>query len=374
MGKDSTPPPAPDYVGAAQAQGQSNIQAVQTQAALNRVNTSTPYGDLTYSQSTTDPNQWNANVSLSPDQQQLLDAQTQGQQAKATDANNMLGTVQNATATPFDTSSLTQRQGVPNAPNLSMYGGSTAAPNGSVNTSGVPGLNTDWGDQAKQAQDAAYAKQTAILDPQYQQQEDQLRSQLAASGVTAGSQAYSDALDNFNRNKASDYGNARNSAISEGNNEQATLAGESLTGNNQLYSQALQNAGFGNTAAAQTFNQGLAANQNNNNVAESGFANQATAEGLSDAQRQQEIQEQAYLRELPLNEYNALATGAQVTQPNFNVGTSQVGAPGASPIFAATQAQGGAANDIYNQQTATNNSNTQAGVGAIASVLSAYFL
>lgn len=369
MGKDASTPPAPDYVGAAQAQGQANVQAAQVGAALNRVNTQTPYGDLTYSQpNPNNPNQWNADVTLSPDQQKLLDEQSIGQESEAQDANGLLTSVHNATATPFDTSDLTARQGTLTTPDLSMYNGGTTAPNSSVDMSGVTPIQgaNDWGANAQQAQDAAYAKQTAILDPQYAQQEDQLRSSLAASGVAPGSEAYSQALDQFARQKQTDYGSARDSAVLQGNAEQATLAGESLTTNNQLYSQALQSAGFNNSAQAQDFGEGITASQNNNAVDQTNFQNQDTAATFADQQRQQEMTEEEYLRELPLNEYNALASGAQVTQPNFNVGTSQTATPGASPIFAATQANQTALDDIFNQQQGADNANTSAGAGIVS--------
>ncbi len=49
MGKSAgRPPPAPDPRVVANAQADANIQAAQATAALNRVNTTTPFGTLTY--------------------------------------------------------------------------------------------------------------------------------------------------------------------------------------------------------------------------------------------------------------------------------------------------------------------------------------
>lgn len=373
MGKDTSTPPTPDYGAQAAAQGQANVQAAQVGADLNRVNTTTPYGDLTYSQTNkSDPNSWNANVSLSPDQQTLLDSQSQGQIAKATDANNMLGTVGAATAQPFSTAGIPDQVNSVSTPNLSMYNGGTQAPVGSVDTSGVPQLNTDWGTQAQQAQDAAYKQQTSMLDPQYQQASDALQAKLAASGATEGSQAYSNAETDFNNQKATDYGNARNSAIGIGNNEQATLAGESLAGNNQLYSQALQGANFANTAAGQTFNQGLQENGVNNSLTQQNFANDTAAANFQNTSRATDLTQEEALREMPLNEYNALMSGTQVTNPNFNVGTAQVASPGAAPVFAGAQAQQQSALDIYNQNQSTNNANTGAAAGVASAIAIAF--
>src|ERR1700748_3633477 len=79
MGK-SSPPPAPDFAAAAQQTSQGNLDLARSTTAANRVNYTTPFGSLTYTQPNPgNPDQWNANVSLSPDQQSLLDMNTQTQ-------------------------------------------------------------------------------------------------------------------------------------------------------------------------------------------------------------------------------------------------------------------------------------------------------
>ena len=47
------PPPAPDYTGAANATAAGNLDAARAAAAANRVNQITPYGNLTYSHNST---------------------------------------------------------------------------------------------------------------------------------------------------------------------------------------------------------------------------------------------------------------------------------------------------------------------------------
>ena len=68
------------------------------------------------------------------------------------------------------------------------------------------------------------------------------------------------------------------------------------------------------------------------------FQNQNTKVNMEQNTRQQEIQEQAYLRQLPLNEINALRSGTQVTAPQFQQYTGAQVAP--APLFQATQAEG----------------------------------
>lgn len=70
------PPPAPDYIGAAKATAEGNLEAARVNTKANRINQYTPYGTLVYTHTGTDPDAgWSQTVSLSPAQQKLLDAQ-----------------------------------------------------------------------------------------------------------------------------------------------------------------------------------------------------------------------------------------------------------------------------------------------------------
>jgi len=62
------------------------------------------------------------------------------------------------------------------------------------------------------------------------------------------------------------------------------------------------------------------------------------AQSANDQQRSQQIQEQAYLRQLPLNEINALRTGSQAIMPQFQSYTGANIAP--PPLFDAAVARG----------------------------------
>ena len=76
------------------------------------------------------------------------------------------------------------------------------------------------------------------------------------------------------------------------------------------------------------------------------------------------------MRSLPLNEYNALSTGAQVTNPSFRA-TGQVQGPAAAPVFAGAQAQGQSAIDLYNAQMAQANSARSGLTGLLGTGLTA---
>lgn len=111
--------------------------------------------------------------------------------------------------------------------------------------------------------------------------------------------------------------------------------------------------GLGSQAEAQRFGEQTSANQ---------FGNQA---------RQQGIQEQSYLRNLPLNELNALRTGSQVNAPQF-AQYNNAGTVAPAPIFGAAQAQYGAANNAYGQQTGIYN-NTLGGLFNLGGSAMQYF-
>lgn len=81
-----------------------------------------------------------------------------------------------------------------------------------------------------------------------------------------------------------------------------------------------------------------------------GGQEQSRLYGMERDARQRDIQEQAYLRQLPLSEINALRTGNQPTLPQFQAYQGSQVQP--APMFNAAQAQYGADLDNYNARAA----------------------
>lgn len=190
---DSSPPPAaPDYTGAAMVQAAGDQDAARIAAKANRVSQYTPYGNIVYSNGVNgDADQWRADISLSPDQQYLLNSQNNVSKGLADVSNTGLAYVKNALANPFDQNAL------PDAP-----------------------IN------------AGMSAQNAImqrLTPMWDQKQDRLETQLANQGVMRGSEAWSNAMN--------DYNMARNDA-----ENQAALSGISLDQNARQ--QAIQEQNF----------------------------------------------------------------------------------------------------------------------------------
>ncbi len=209
MSKGSPSTPAqPDPVAVAQAQQQTNVGTAVAQANLNNVNRVGPGGTTTFNQTGgyTDPQtgQWvpsyTETTELSPLGNQLL----QGQQ---TLTNEYMPTIssEGANIQPLDI-------------------------NGGANSSIV--------NQGPQAYDptvanAVYNEQSSFLNPQWAQSQKDLTDQLSQQGIPIGSDAYNNAMTNFENSKTQAYQAASNNAISQGAGIAGQNFGLALQGQNQ---------------------------------------------------------------------------------------------------------------------------------------------
>lgn len=158
MGK-SSPPPAPDYVGAAQATASGNLDAARAAAAANRVSQVTPYGNLTYSTNGKDSygnDMYTATQTLAPQQQDLLNKNTSL-------SSGLLDTAQTG---------LNYAQGVMSHPG--------------VDTSQLPQVGINPG---QSYQDAMMSR----IQPQIERENQASDAQLANQGIMPGSVAYDNA-------------------------------------------------------------------------------------------------------------------------------------------------------------------------------------
>ena len=159
LGPAPSAPAAPDYRAAAQETAAGNLDAARQATAANRVNQVTPYGNLSYAITGSDPYgnpTWTATQTLSPAQQQLLDYQNQTSLGLGKLAGQGLGYVENMLQTPFDVSKL---------------------PSTGFNPS--------------QTYQEAYMQRLA---PQLQMGREQLAQDLANKGIDIGSKAYENAM------------------------------------------------------------------------------------------------------------------------------------------------------------------------------------
>lgn len=174
MGKPS-PPPAPDYRGAAQEQGAANVEAARVQGRLNNPNVVSPYGTQTVTYNGDTPT---LTQTFSPEQQGLYDqsVRTQG----------LLGQLGQQGATAL--------QGVVGT---------------GVNFGGAP--QTGSYDQTRKNVIDAYMSRA---NEDYGKQTDQTNSDLVAAGIRPGTKAYADRMQMIERSR----NDARNQAEIAGGN------------------------------------------------------------------------------------------------------------------------------------------------------------
>lgn len=173
MGKDSPAPPAPpDYAGAAAATAAGNKDAAIAAQRGSMINQFTPYGSLTYSDAGKDSFGnpiYNSNINLSASGQQMLNQQ------------NKLGT--------------------------GLFTAQDNALN-QVNGRGPMDLKS-----VQDVADRAYKNYTSRLDPQWAHQQEMTDTQLRNQGLTPGTEAYDNAMRDFNNAKNDAYTQANTAAI-----------------------------------------------------------------------------------------------------------------------------------------------------------------
>lgn len=169
----SDPPPAPDYTSAANATAEGNLEAAKYATNANRINQYTPYGTLSYNYTPTYDAEgketgrgWSQTMDLTPQAQAALDQQLA--------LNTKYGEVANI---GFD-----KARSIFENPQLDV----SALPDRAINV-------------GQTAQDAILSR----LNPQLQQQDEQLRTRLANQGITLGSDAYNREL-NLQGQRAND--------------------------------------------------------------------------------------------------------------------------------------------------------------------------
>lgn len=219
-GKGGSAPQAPDPWNSAAAQTAMNQQTAAYNKALNLGNYSNPFGSQNSTVSGYDSSGapiYQTNITANPQLQGLL--------------NQQLGNV---------------GQGQNNY-QYALGGLRELGPQYTQLNANISGLGLDQAASAnaqERGRQAAYEAQTQYLNPQFAQEQESLSAKLAAQGLAPGSQAYNNAMLNFQNQKQRAYSDAANQSI--------------LTGS-QIGSQNLQNQ-----IASGGFNAGLLGQQAQN--------------------------------------------------------------------------------------------------------------
>jgi hypothetical protein len=389
MGKSVSPPPTPDYVGAAKEQGRQNLTAAQQGAVLSNPNMYTPFGTQTvsYSDPTFDEAGYNtaySDYNAKVDRNKFYDVSgggggDSGGNAEETYFNNAAyrealrdaGAAPNRAdymkggGVPTITQTLTpeaqktleaqQRvqyalaglgeQGIGNASKIlsTPFQPTSTQINKEFADYGRAQNTLDTSNLAAMPINAGTRAQDLILQrlqPTMDQGDTSFKQALANQGLAPGTEAYNAAFRNREMSKNDLY-------------NQAALQGINLdmSARQQGYNELMGNAGLYNMALGQDYSQGLSRAQ---------FGNTA---------QQQQLAQDLALRGQPLNEIIGLMGGSQIQLPQFaGYQGSQVTPP---PTFGATQAQGAADMQAYGVQQAGANATTQ-GIGSLALAAAMY--
>lgn len=381
MGKPKAPAP-PDYAGAAQQQGQANVNSAIATNFLNQADQVGPTGSLKYTYDYEggyrDPQtgqiipRATATTTLSPEQQRLFDQQNQIGGSLNDFALQGLDRVQSSFNNPIDQSQLPALRTGPQTPGFQTGLASNPFQLQSNLTpqqlqeqydfSGVGAMpsSNDFTADRDRITDAYMQR----LQPYLDRQKSQMDVQLANQGITKGSEAWSFDTDALNRSQ----NDQRIAALLAGDQERQALFNNAMGIRQQGVGEAINQGNFTNSARLGMFGQQAQAQDANNqvqnqqfgqNLTQMGAENQAREaafrSGLASDQfgnqaRQQAIQEQTFFQDRPLSILNSLRTGNQPTMPQF--GNATAGAQiGSAPIYQATADQYQAALDRFNIQS-----------------------
>lgn len=329
MGKKSGPsaPPAPDPTVVSAAQAEANIKTAQEQQRLNMVNATGPYGQVTYTADPTAPGGYRQTTTLSQGEQAVYDLGNSANVGALQLANQQVGRIGQALATPLSTdglpglsggSDLGAGQGI-----RSTFDTGPALQYGFNQGQQIQGqVGGDLNAARQQAIDATYSQATSRLDPRFDRAQSQLDTRLANQGLSMNSAAAQNAQEQFGRDRNDAYNQAQFSAIQAGEDAAQGQFGRQLSQGQfanqaagQQYGQGLGTAQFFNQTAGQQYGQNMGEGQFANAAQNQGFNQKLAAAQLENQARQQGLQERAYVQNQPISQYAALTSGQPVQMP-----------------------------------------------------------
>ena len=306
------PPPAPDYAGAAVAQGAANVETARLEGRMNRPDVVSPY-DITRVTDLPD-DRFLQTYSLTPEYEAQRKKQVEISDAYLDTAGRLLGGLPQET---FSLAGLSAQPGLIDRSNFAT----------------VPTME-NLGDYATRVEGAYFNRAVSRLQPQFEKQEIDLRTQLINAGIPEGTTAYNNAFAELRM--------AHNDILQG-------LAADSIR-----EGQILADAQLGRATGLRSFQISDAASR----IAE------------QERMRDRQLADLLLQREVPLSEIATLTglpapatRGGQIADTGLNVPATSIAPP---PLFASAQAQGIDANQRYD--TATDAYGAQmAALGDIAS-------
>lgn len=399
MGKGSSAPQVPDPQGLIKQATQSNIDTAIAQSQLNNVSQTTPFGSTKYNY-TPGANgaagTWTNTTTLTPALQSILDKNFATQGTVATAAGNAANAMATGIGKPLNAPTLAQVGTGPTLATQIAGAGNIASgysPGGTIHTGYDAGgsiqgnvasagniqrdLGTnDWSADRQRVEDALMGR----LNTQIEKDRAAHAASLANRGIRLGSEAYTQAMQDFERGvaenrtsailgagqeqnrlqqlalnagtfansaQAQQYGqNATsmqlaNAAQAQRNAQNAAAAQFANTAQNQQYGQNAAAAQFANDAQSQRFAQNAAQAQFGNTAQQQMHDNRTNAVVQNNSTAQTAFGNDITVRNQLINQLMSLMGGSQVQNPQFQ----QTGGPGVAGTDVA-----GITQNAYNQQ------------------------
>tara|TARA_R100000951_G_scaffold30936_2_gene26570 strand:- start:127 stop:1107 length:981 start_codon:yes stop_codon:yes gene_type:complete len=292
------PPPAPDYAGAATAQGAANVETARLEGRMNRPDVFTPYDQTVVTELPNDRFQMDYTLRPEYESQRQKQAAIGGQYLDV--AGQRLGELPSG---QFDIGALPTFQGA-------------------VDRTGfTPLASTDnLTDYANRSEKAYFDRAFSRIQPGQQMEKTSLHTDLINSGLPVGSTAYNDAMSRLEMTHADQLSGLAQSSIAEGQRMRQGLAGEA---------QSMRQSQLAEASMIRE------------------MQNQARAQAMADALLQ---------RRLPMEELATLTGSPSVGSAGLGTATTGLNVPGTSiappPIMQGAMAQGTDAANRYANQVA----------------------
>jgi hypothetical protein len=311
-------PKAPDPYATANAQAGANFTTAQQNAIMGNVNEYTPYGNKTYQQIGWDPvydssgkmsyaPRYQSTVQLSDDQQRLLGQQTGLQYNLGNIGLQQSSRLYNHLGTELNTEGLQGWNAGPKAPQLATGFGDVGGVQRSI---GNQEVRQDQGPTDRAAIERAMMGR---YNSDASRTNASQNAQLAAQGLSPGSQGYGTIQEQQGRNRTDalqqaylasgqesrSAQDAYNQAAAQRFSQEGAQGQFANQAQQQAFAQAAQRAGFSNDAITQMFQMGgMSADREN-------------------ALRQNQLTERIALRNQPINEIMALMGASGPSTPQF---------------------------------------------------------
>lgn len=363
-----SPPPAPDYRGAAEEQGQANIEAARLAGRMNNPNVVNPYGSQTVTWEGDTPT---LTQTLSPQEQAIYNINAGNREGMGNLAGQGIESLMGLIGSDVDFS------GAPRAPESYRPGANLFVPNApaAFDPASLGSMPQAYGGaqnlpEMPQVSEAIRSRVIEAMmsraNEDFGKQEEQNNADLVARGMMPGTKGYEAEMDRLNRAR-NDYrmqaeiggGDAAAQAFGMDMSRRQQGYEEQTTDADMIYRQLMGIRQQGAGEQAQRFGQQLSGQAQN-------FSQQGQARELGSREQQQYYQQQQEARrqaitemlaqrQIPLNEITALMSGSQVSNPFQVPNYAQNSQVAPAPIFGATTAQGQWDQNAYNQQTGSFN-------------------